>query len=63
MSEFALSSGRYPATNTNNVEWYSSGATQQYAGGGVAYAYDQTAVGTGASYGTFEDEPPLLEGI
>lgn len=41
------------------MEWYSSGPSQY----GSYPQYDQhMATSSGASYGTFEDEAPLLEG-
>jgi hypothetical protein len=42
------------------VEWYDAGAAtypETYA-----YGPTSTSAAGGASYGTFEDEPPLLEG-
>ena len=66
MSEYGLSGAQnqgyaapsYAPPPASNVEWYSSGP-QQY----TTYAYDQSyASSSGAAYGTFEDEAPLLEG-
>lgn len=62
---------RVPATYANpqyqyqqpqsDVQWYSAGASgQQYLQ--QPYAYDASAASTSAgNYGSFEDEPPLLE--
>lgn len=66
MSEYGLSgvqqrpnnAYQYPQQNAANVEWY-SGEASNYG----AYTYDPTvASNSGAAYGTFEDEAPLLEG-
>jgi len=69
MSEYGLSSVStrnalpnqfVPQQSGAGVEWYSVSGTQQQYG---AYQYDQNvATNSGATYGTFEDEAPLLEG-
>jgi hypothetical protein len=42
-------------------EWYNAGGAGQYAA--TSYSYDMPRGGqSGAAYGSFEDEPPLLEG-
>lgn len=48
-------------SSQSGVEWYNSGATNQYANY-HQWAPPPTAAATG-SYGSgFDDEPPLLEG-
>ncbi len=67
MSEYGLSSGQarahsgqqYGAQPASNVEWYSS-QQQQYSN--YNYHEQSFASSSGAQYGTFEDEAPLLEG-
>lgn len=46
------------------VGGYGMGGFQQYGGAGAAaYSFDHSMAGAGgAAYGSFEDEPPLLEG-
>lgn len=55
---------RHPAAQggpAGGVEWYSAGTSAQY--GASSYGgYDMSAAQSGAAYGSFEDEPPLLEG-
>ncbi|KAL4441443.1 hypothetical protein ABPG77_001947 [Micractinium sp. CCAP 211/92] len=56
---------RHPAAQggpagAGGVEWYSAGSNAQY--GASSYGgYDVSASQSGAAYGSFEDEPPLLE--
>ena len=68
MSEYGLSTAqqRIPANvqaygqPQSQVEWYSVGAQPQYAD---YRGYDQGyQSGIAATYGSFEDEAPLLEG-
>ena len=56
------SSTQYAAQPAPNVEWYSSSSQQQYASSNYAYEQHNYASSSGAAYGTFEDEAPLLEG-
>ncbi|PSC76290.1 integral membrane Yip1-family isoform B [Micractinium conductrix] len=51
---------RHPAAGpAGGVEWYSAGAGQQY--GASTYSYDMPGGQGGAAFGSFDDEPPLLE--
>lgn len=69
MSEYGLSSAQgrghmnpqYGAQAAPNVEWYSSGSQQQQYSN-YNYHEQSFASSSGAQYGTFEDEAPLLEG-
>ena len=68
MSEFHLSAGlgqpqyAYQQPQQPNVEWYSAGtAGHQYVQQPYG-AFDAHSSNTGAAFGSFEDEPPLLEG-
>jgi hypothetical protein len=69
MSEYGLSAAQtrghpdqqYGAQPASNVEWYSSGSQQQQYSN-YNYHEQSFASSSGAQYGTFEDEAPLLEG-
>jgi hypothetical protein len=69
MSEYGLSSAQsrghsgpqYGSQAAPNVEWYSSGSQQQQYSN-YNYHEQSYASSSGAQYGTFEDEAPLLEG-
>lgn len=50
-----------PQQPSGSMEWYSGGSSAHY-GSQHTYAYDAHASSSGAAYGSFEDEPPLLEG-
>jgi hypothetical protein len=65
MSEWAVPA-QYPQQRqmAAQPEWYSAGGTAQYAS--TSYnSYDMPGGGqsSGAAYGSFEDEAPLLEGV
>lgn len=64
MAEFSLgydqAGGQSRAPPGGRVEWY-SGGTQGYDPS-LDYSYSAGRSSTAAAYGTFEDEPPLLEG-
>lgn len=70
MSEYGIysSQGRgysdpqYASQPASNVEWYSSGSQQQQQYSNFNYHEQSFAASSGAQYGTFEDEAPLLEG-
>lgn len=70
MAEFHLPTGMgqpaYPQYQqpvaTSGVEWYSAGSSSHHYAQ-QSYGYDVHATGSvGAAYGSFDDEPPLLEG-
>jgi hypothetical protein len=69
MSEYGLASAQgrghpgaqYGAQPASNVEWYSSGSQQQQYSN-YNYHEQSFASSSGAQYGTFDDEAPLLEG-
>ncbi|KAL4531691.1 hypothetical protein Ndes2526B_g04207 [Nannochloris sp. 'desiccata'] len=69
MSEYGIysSQGRgysdpqYASQPASNVEWYSSGSQQQQQYSNFNYHEQSFAASSGAQYGTFEDEAPLLE--
>jgi hypothetical protein len=69
MSEYGLSSAQgrahssqqYGAQAAPNVEWYSS-TSQQQQYSNYNYHEQSFASSSGAQYGTFDDEAPLLEG-
>ena len=62
MSEFHLNQQYAYQQPQPNVEWYSAATSAQYApqsyGGYEAHGSTSAA----AAYGSFDDEPPLLEG-
>ena len=59
MAEFSLGYDQTrPPPGGGGVEWYSAGT----GGYNAAMDYSYTNPGTSAAYGTFDDEPPLLEG-
>ena len=64
MAEFSLGYDQAGAQSRappgGGVEWY-SGGTQGYDPS-LDYSYSAGPSSTAAAYGTFEDEPPLLEG-
>lgn len=64
MAEFSLGYDQAGAHSRappgGGVEWY-SGGTQGYDPT-MDYSYSAGPSSTAAAYGTFEDEPPLLEG-
>lgn len=49
-----------PQAGGGGVEWYSAGAGSQYAAS--SYSYDVPGAQSAAAFGSFEEEPPLLEG-
>ena len=61
MSEFHLSQSRPYQPQQPNVEWYSAGSSQ-YGPSSYGSAYGPASNTGGGAYGSFEDEPPLLEG-
>ena len=55
-AEFSLASGSQRPGQGGGVEWYESAGRSDYD-------FDTPApTSSAAAYGTFEDEPPLLEG-
>lgn len=44
------------------VEWYETGSSTAYPAANEYAPYSASAAPSGAEYGSFEDEPPLLEG-
>ena len=56
-AEFSLASGSQRPGQGGGVEWYESAGLSDYS-------FDTPGPSSSAAtYGTFEDEPPLLEGI
>jgi hypothetical protein len=45
------------------VEWYDTGGSTAYSAANEYAPYNPASAPSGAEYGSFEDEPPLLEGI
>ena len=71
MAEYGLSgtqyrgqpAQQYAAQSAPNVEWYSSSTQQQQQYNSYAYDQGYATNTSGAAYGTFDDEAPLLEGM
>jgi hypothetical protein len=70
MSEYGIYSSQdrghsgtqYASQPASNVEWYSSSSQQQQQYSNYNYHEQSFPASSGAQYGTFEDEAPLLEG-
>jgi len=70
MSEYGIYSSQdrgysgtqYASQPASNVEWYSSGSQQQQQYSNYNYPEQSFAASSGAQYGTFDDEAPILEG-
>jgi hypothetical protein len=45
------------------VEWYETGGSATYSAANEYAPYNPAAAPSGAEYGSFDDEPPLLEGV
>lgn len=62
MAELFAFGGQRPFQPQQNVEWYSSGASAYGPASYSSYGPASTSGhGAAAAYGSFEDEPPLLE--
>lgn len=58
LAEFSLASGSQTPGHGGGVEWYESAGRSDYS-----FDTPGPSSSAAATYGTFEDEPPLLEGV
>lgn len=55
------STGGGSTGRTSQVEWYETGGSATYSAANEYAPYNPAAAPSGAEYGSFDDEPPLLE--
>lgn len=58
LAEFSLASGSQTPGHGGGVEWYESAGRSDYS-----FDTPGPSSSAAATYGTFDDEPPLLEGV